>query len=414
MELSAGNRTGTRLEDQVKDWSSRHRTGLVVALWAVIVLLIVGYSVREPVKDWWLAREACGGQLPTEDLEIVRTDLRLGKTEESFDAETGTYSCVLRNENDRAVISVDTYPAGHDRDQLLGFAGSSRPPDAVLPGGLPGFEEDPGIVHLMPECPHGVLSATEKREAEKREAEEKAVPERRRLLVRTRTPSVHSPAEKAAMLRLAVRMTNVVTEKAGCGGKPLPAPADGAVPDEGALVPRARAKGTACDALATGRVPAAGRDGEVRIAIADGGIVGRCTLRATEAYPDARKGMSIVELTSWLGDWGPRVHEMGSDPDPLPMGRGAARRPALTEHRAWAVARCDGDDVGFAARWGQDYPDRHRKPGTTYVPPTEAERYEQRVLLREYVSAFGADQMRRGACTDLELPEKPEKPERSE
>ncbi len=100
------------------------------------------------------------------------------------------------------------------------------------------------------------------------------------------------------MLRLAVHMTNVVTEKLGCGGEPLPAPADGVVPDEGTYVPRARAKGTACDALAATRVPAAGRDGEVRIAIADGGIVGRCTLRATETYADARKGEAIVEPTA--------------------------------------------------------------------------------------------------------------------
>ncbi|WDT88420.1 hypothetical protein H0E86_19030 [Streptomyces sp. SCSIO-PteL053] len=392
--MSAGNRTGTRLEDRVKDWSSRHRRWLVAGLWALVVLLVVGYSVREPVRDWWVAREACGGQLPSGELEIVRTDLRLGETEESFDAEDGTYSCVLRDENGQVVVAVDAYPEGRERDQELGLAGTSRPPHAVLPGGLPGFEDENSLVYLMPECPRAGRSPAEQH----------------RLLVGTWTYFAHSPAEKAAMLRLAVHMTNVVTGKLGCGGEPLPAPADGAVPDEGTYVPRARAKGTACDALATSRVPAAGRDGEVRIAIADGGIVGRCTLRATETYEDAREGAAIIELTAWLGDWGPRVNEMGSGPDPLPMGRGTTRSPALTEHRAWAVAKCDGDDVGFAAHWGQDYPDRHRKPGTKYVPPTEAEQYEQRVLLRTYVSAFAADQVRRGACTDLKLPEKPEEP----
>ncbi len=394
MELSAGDRTGTRPEDRVKDGPSRHRRWLVAGLWALVVLLAVGYSVREPVRDWWVAREACGGQLPSGDLEIVRTDLRLGETEESFDAEDGTYSCVLRDENGKVVVAVDAYPEGRERDQELGLAGTSRPPHAVLPGGLPGFEDENSLVYLMPECPRAGRSPAEQH----------------RLLVGTWTYFAHSPAEKAAMLRLAVHMTNVVTGKLGCGGEPLPAPADGAVPDEGTYVPRARAKGTACDALATTRVPAAGRDGEVRIAIADGGIVGRCTLRATETYEDAREGAAIIELTAWRGDWGPRVNEMGSGPDPLPMGRGITRRPALTEHRAWAVAECDGDDVGFAAHWGQDYPDRHRKPGTKYVPPTEAEQYEQRVLLRSYVSAFAADQVRRGACTDLRLPEEPEKP----
>lgn len=398
MEPRPANRTGTELEDRLKGWASRHRTGLLVAVGTVVVLLIAGNAMREPAKDWWLARQACGGQLPSGELEIMRMDTRLGEAEESFDADKVTYDCVLRNKNGKAVVAVEAFPEGHERDQELGLAGSFRPPHAVLPGGLPGFQDNNSTVYLMPACPRAGRTPAG----------------HHKLLVSTRTYFAHSPAEKAAMLRLAVHMTNVVTEKLGCGGEPLPAPADGAVPDEGTYVPRARAKGTACDALATTRVPEAGRDGEVRIAIADGGIVGRCTLRATETYEDAREGSAIVELTAWRGDWGPRVNEMGSGPDPLPMGRGVTRGPALTEHRAWAVARCDGDDVGFAAHWGQDYPDRHRKPGTKYVPPTEAEKYEQRVLLREYVSAFAADQVRRGACTDLKLPEKPEKPEKQE
>ncbi|MYV60930.1 hypothetical protein GTW37_17015 [Streptomyces sp. SID4931] len=154
----------------------------------------------------------------------------------------------------------------------------------------------------------------------------------------TWTYFAHSSAEKAAMLRLAVHMTNVVTGKLGCGGEPLPAPADGAVPDEGTHVPRARAKGTACDALATTRVPAAGRDGEVHIAIADGGIVGRCTLRATETYEDAREGQAIIELTAWRGDWGPAGSgRWGSGPRSPADGPG--HQPEARPHRAPGVGR---------------------------------------------------------------------------
>ncbi len=83
----------------------------------------------------------------------MRTDLRLGETEESFDAEDGTYSCVLRDENGQVVVAVDAYPEGRERDQELGLAGTSRPPHAVLPGGLPGFEDENSLVYLMPECP---------------------------------------------------------------------------------------------------------------------------------------------------------------------------------------------------------------------------------------------------------------------
>ncbi|HEX5597873.1 MAG TPA: hypothetical protein VFX61_17950 [Micromonosporaceae bacterium] len=375
-------------------WAGRHRRWLWGSAWALVVLVVVGFSVRAPVKDWWLAREACGGKLPRGDLETVRpTGMRLGAERESFDEDLGQYHCVLTNDEDKVVVAVDAYLGGADREKELSFAGSSYPPHAVLPGGLPGFEAQNSLVYLTPECPRGGKGPAG---------------ERRRLLVGTWTYFAQSREEKAAMLRLAVRMTNEVTEKLGCGGEPLPAPKDGAVPDTGRYVPRAEAKGTACDALATTRVPAEGRDGEVRIAIADGGVVGRCTLRAPKKAGDdayrsgTRPGRPLVELTSWRGDWGTNLREMGSGPDPLPMKEGAAWRPALTEYRAWAVARCDGENAGFAAHWGYDYP--YREAGEKYEPPTAAERKERRVLLREYVTAFAKDQVQRGNCMGLQLP----------
>ncbi|MFP3989011.1 hypothetical protein U9R90_16240 [Streptomyces sp. E11-3] len=379
--------------DPVEDWARRHRKLLWSSVCTVLVLAVVGFSVRAPVKDWWLAREACGGELPGGDLETVRTDARLGEERESFDEDLGQYHCVLTSDRGKVVVAVDAYLDGPDRDEELRFVGMSHPPRAVLPGGLPGFEDDNSRVFLMPKCPRGGKGPAA---------------EHRRLLVGTWTYLARSREEKAAMLRLAVRMTNVVTEKLGCGGEPLPAPKDGAVPDRGEYLPRARAKGTACDALATARVPAEARDGEVRVAIADGGVVGRCTLRAPrESGEDAyrvdgkRRGRLLVELTSWRGDWGTNLREMGSGPDPLPMGD-TAWKPALSEDRAWAVARCDGEKAGFAAHWGYDYP--HREKHEKYEPPTAAERAERRVLLREYVTAFAKDQVRRGNCTGLRLP----------
>ncbi|MFB7913525.1 hypothetical protein [Streptomyces sp. NPDC056061] len=364
---------------------------------ALVVLVVVGFSVRAPVKDWWLAREACGGKLPQGDLRTVRTDARLGTERESFDLDSGQYHCVLKDERDKVVVAVDTYPEGWERDRKLSSVGSAHPPHAVLPGGLPGFEDENSLVHLMPECPRDGDGPSGKP---------------RRLLVSTWTYFAKTREEKAAMLRLAVRMTNEVTGKLGCGGEPLPAPEDGAVPDTGAYVPRAKAKGTACNALATTRVPEEGRDGQVRIAIADGGVVGRCTLYAPKTDADdayrrkSRTGRPLVELTHWRGDWAPGIREFGSGPGPLPLGRGADWKPALTEDRAWAVATCDGENVGFAAHWGYDYRPQ-RETGEKYEPPTAAERKEQRVLLREYVAAFANDRVRRGNCADLKLPAKP-------
>ncbi|EST33209.1 hypothetical protein N566_19605 [Streptomycetaceae bacterium MP113-05] len=371
----------------------RHRKWLWGSACAVLVLAVVGFSVRAPVKDWWLAREACGGELPGRDLETVRTDARLGAERESFDDDLGRYHCVLENDEGKVVVAVDAYLDRAGREEELRFVGSSYPPHAVLPGGLPGFEAKNSQVYLMPECP---------RRGEGPSGED------RRLLVGTWTYFAESREEKAAMLRLAVRMTNEVAEKLGCSGEPLPAPADGAVPDTGAYVPRAEAKGTACDALATTRVPAEGRDGKVRIAIAEGGIIGRCTLHAPQKadapYRNNRPGKPLVELTSWRGNWGTEIHEMSDGPDPLPMGRGDWK-PAMTEFRAWAVTKCGGQNAGFAAHWGDD--SSYREPGEKYEPPTTAERHEQRVLLHEYVSAFAKDQVRRGNCTGLQLPAHP-------
>ncbi|MEU6920517.1 hypothetical protein [Streptomyces sp. NPDC046631] len=390
----------------MESWARRHRGWLWGSVGALVVLVAVGVSVRAPVEDWWLAREACGGELPGDDLKTVRADVRLGSEKESFDEELGAYHCVLTSDLGKVVVAVDTYPAGSDRDQELAFAARSYAPHAVLPGGLPGFEDEHSRVLLMPECPSGGKGSSGKP---------------RRLLVGTWAYFAESREEKAAMLRLAVRMTNVVTGKLGCGGQPLPAPEDGAVPDTGTYLPRAAAKGTACDALATTRVPAEGRDGKVRIAVADGGIVGRCTLRAPGEGGDGTKpGRPLVELTSWRGDWGTASRETGSGTDPL-SGAGSAREPVLTDSLAWAAATCGGEDVGFAAHWGEDYSYRKAgKPsdsptgppsgtpsGPPSGPPTAAERDERRALLGEYVTAFAKDQVRRGACTGLRLPAHP-------
>lgn len=370
----------------MENWARRHRGLLWGVVCALAVLVAVGASVRAPLKDWWLAREACGGKLPGGDLKAVRPDTRLGKQEESFDEELGEYHCVLTTDKDTVVVAVDTYPDGPGRDRRMSFIGSARPPYAVLPGGLPGFEADNSIVYLMPECPRGGKGAAA---------------EHRRLLVGTWAFFAESREEKAAMLRLAVRMTNEVTGKLGCGGAPLPAPEDGAVPDKGAYVPRAEVKGTACDALATTPVPAEGRDGRVRVAVADGGVVGRCTLYAPQqggaGDTSGRTAGGTHQLARGLGCRPAR--------DRLAEGRG--RLPAALVHRFPGVGR-------RRMRWrehrlrravGEDY--SLRKADGKSGPPTEKQHGERSALLREYVGAFAKDQVRRGKCTGLRLPTAP-------
>lgn len=360
----------------------------------LVVLVIVGYAVRAPVQDWWLTRQACGGTLPAGDVETVRTDARLGSERESFDEVAGEYHCVLENDEGKVVVAVNAYLPGHERDNELGRIGSDRPPYATLPGGLPGFEADYSNVYLMPECPRGAKGPAG---------------EEGRLVVDTWTYFAESREQKAAMLRLAVRMTNEVREKLGCGGKPLPAPSDGAVPDPGEYVPRAETKGTACAAFATVPPPKEGRDGLVRNAVAEGSVVGRCSLhapRSTEedgSGDDRRPGGLLAELTSWRGNWGPEVHEAGAGGPDLPMNGKPDWEPLLSDKKAWAVAKCQGENTGYLAHGGYNRP----KKGERSRPPTDAEQRAELKQIHKYLTAFARDQVRLGNCTDLRLPERP-------
>lgn len=380
----------------VANWVLRHQRWLWSTGCVLVVLVIVGFAVRAPVQDWWLTRQACGGKLPADDVGTVRTDARLGSERESFDQQRGEYHCVLENDEGKVVVAVNAYLPGHERDEELRRIGSWYPPYATLPGGLPGFEGANSRVYLMPECPRGAKGPA---------------PEEGRLLVDTWTYFAESREEKAAMLRLAVRMTNEVREKLGCGGAPLPEPSDGAVPDRREYVSRTETKGTACAAFATVPPPRDGRDGEVRHAVAKGSVVGRCTLHAPptaedDTYgDDGRPGRPLIELTSWRGNWGPEVREQGSGPQPLPMSPERDWKPQMSEHRAWAVAKCQGENTGYAAHEGDGF--SYRKKGEESRPSTAAEQRAEQRKLHDYLTAFARDQVRLGKCTDLRLPERP-------
>ncbi|GGO42760.1 hypothetical protein GCM10012287_04390 [Streptomyces daqingensis] len=371
--------------ERVGNWVRQHRKWLRVSTCVLVVLAVVGFSARAPLKDLWLAHKACGGKLPHGDVQTVRTDARLGSEEESFDEEQGRYSCVLKNDEGTVVVAVDAYLAGLDRAEEMSSIARFYAPHAVLPGGLPGFEVEYSRVYLMPECPRRAGHA---------------LGGHHRLLVGTWTYSAKSREEKSAMLRLAVRMTNEMTERLDCGGEPLPMPKHGAVPDRGKYATRAQAKGTACNALSVAR-PWEDPEWRVRIAIAEGGVMGRCTLYAPPLAPKDRDHIDpLVELTSWRGNWGGNMYELGAEVHSLPMGEHAAWKPALSETLAWAVARCGGENVGFGANWSYNSP--YRADATS---ETEATRKRQRKQLSAYVTAFAKDQVRRGNCTRLQLPE---------
>ncbi|MBW1602452.1 hypothetical protein JJV70_10085 [Streptomyces sp. JJ66] len=352
------------------------------------------------MKEWWVVRQACGGELSWDDLDTVRTEESFETQRESFDEEEGTYQCWLGNEENRAVVRVTAYRAEADVPIRVPLYGLAYAPLALLPGELPGVEGRHHRVYLMPTCPG---------------AREDSAGDRSRLLVETQVDSIESDAERAATLRLAVRMANMVAEKFECGGEPLTVPSQDELPDPGTYVARAETKGTACDALATARVPAEGREGTVRMAIAEGGVIGRCTLFAPDeggqgaaAGNDHRGvGEALVELTTWRGHL---AGALGVQQSPLRLltGHDDPGEPYLGHSQAWAVADCDGETTAYAAGWGESYfPELEEEESEGRKRLSEAEEQNARELLREYVTAFAQDQVRREGCTDLRLPEEP-------
>ncbi|MDJ1135951.1 hypothetical protein [Streptomyces iconiensis] len=371
---------------RVGEWRHRHRKALLVTGLVVVVLALVAVLVREPVKDEWLARRACDGQLPRGELDTVRTDLRLEGEKAFHSRDLGQYRCLLENTDGKVVVSVNAYTRPADQRQELSRIGKEYQPQKVLPGGLPGFASDNGDIHLMPKCPRLGKDFDG---------------QPRRMLATTWVPFASRSDQEAALLRMAVTMANDASDKLGCGAKPLPAPKKDAVATEGKEIPRSRAQGTACGALADTSLLGKARDAKVRVAVSDEAPVGRCTLSvvggADKAGGDEQR---VVELTSWYGDWAGGTGEMGSGDRSYFLRADGSRAPLSGASDAWATARCDGENAGFAAHWGYAHGDGY-KVLDGRLPKTKSARAE---LLRELVARFAKDQVKRKGCAGLKVP----------
>ncbi|MFP3987546.1 hypothetical protein U9R90_08575 [Streptomyces sp. E11-3] len=334
----------------------------------VAVVLGVGGKVAEPsVRDWVLARNACGGALPRDAVEQLSPEDSHLKAEESQQIDgLGSYSCSLTMEGDEVhderlvVMQAFTRRDDQDREFMTAVSNEEFSPQAPVPDGLPGFIDKFGTIQLLLPCPDLGKDADGRQ---------------RKLLVHTRTGRDANYGVPGAVYRTAVSLANSASKTLGCGAKPLKAPKGEPVPvdpqdsdDRPAPVSLSKARDTGC-----GWVTRAGlsksRDWRVTVGTNDAAPMGYCDLSVgrEEESGAGGKGMYFVAL---YGDWSNR----------LTAGRDKGERRSMT-----ASARCGGEAAHFALAASDDIPG----VGET--------------MKRRMLKEFAQDQTRRRGCSGLRL-----------
>ncbi|MER7174014.1 hypothetical protein [Streptomyces mesophilus] len=327
-----------------------------LALVGVAVSGLVGYCAKPHVKDWWLAREACGGVFPDLVVDVLNADERpLAGTDEQLIEELGSYSCSLEYETDSGrterLVGIDAY-TGRDQQDAGMLRSAERGLDAMtgLPHGLPGFFDGAGHAVLRQECP--ALGRDDKGRP-------------RTMLVVARGGTTGDPS--VALLQAAVTGANRASGQLGCGAKPLKVPDDVLSRDaKPKKVPDVR--DSACGAAAA-QLPKGTR---VRVVGGDTTPVVHCELylqtpgEERTPYDDDRDRTVNAGLEAYFGDWSTSL-----------VTALDGRRDSNT-----VMARCEGELVNFHG-WADD---------DTEVSDRE---------LRELVLTFAKDQAKRRGCTDV-------------
>ncbi|MCX4823376.1 hypothetical protein OG883_26540 [Streptomyces sp. NBC_01142] len=339
-----------------------------VGVIAAVVLAAVGYFAQPYAKDWWLAREACGGALPDEAVDaLMPDDEHLTSEYEYVSKEMGAYSCALGYSDDfrnRGITAV-AYTDRDSQDLMMrsAFHRGTAQEVGALPEGLPGFvDEGRRTVRLLQTCPD--LG----KDAEGRP---------RRLLVRTSASGALMKEAPDALLRTAVAVTNEASRKLGCGAEPVKAP-DRALSQRPEPVRISASAGTPCGWLAGAKLP---REAEWRVGIDanDAAPVSRC-----ELYRKGDKSPAM-RFNAWYGDWSEVPFKKVAAERVSLAGDGGETRPLLTADWGRAKARCDAETANFEASSGG-------------VPGIGGPQ------LRALLTTFAQDQVKRHGCTDLALP----------
>jgi hypothetical protein len=334
------------------------------AVAAAVVLGLGGWIAEPYAQDWWLAREACGGVLPTDAVkQLMPEDTHLVDEEERRVEGLGSYACRLTveggDDGHSRFLESTAYTRRDDLDRefMALYPEEGYSPQAPLPEGLPGFVDQYGDIRLLLPCPGLGTDAAGRQ---------------RNLLVVT---GLSRDAERSAatqnVYETAVALANSASERLGCGAEPLTAPTRIREPldltDVGnpKTVPLPQVKGTPCGWLAGAGLP---RETQWRVAVRTNGIapVGRCDVRAEGVGPGGEEqGLTFL---AWYGDWSARLVTFDGKPRSMT-----------------ASARCQGKTAHYAMSGSDDVPG---------VGPAA----ERRLL-----KAFVRDEAGRRGCSGVEF-----------
>ncbi|POX65520.1 hypothetical protein C3481_16300, partial [Microbacterium sp. Ru50] len=173
-----------------------------------------------------------------------------------------------------------------------------------LPKGLPGFIDRFGAIQLRLDCP-GLGKDAEGRQ--------------RTLLMRTSLGRDTLTGVPGAAYGTVAALANGISQRLGCGAKPLTAPGKDTPPadieDDPKTVPLARAKDTSCAWAADAGLPA---DGGWRLAALrnPAAPTGRCDLYSGT---DEQSGGAAHQLSfvAWYGDWSNRLASHDGERSPM-------------------------------------------------------------------------------------------------
>lgn len=357
---------------QGRDWERREtprwmRTTRVTAVWAAVVLTVVGLFTRPYFHHLRVTSNACGGALPDGALDALTPDGKRLRDETSDQVdEVGWYRCevTLEDEDDGDnagyALTMGAWTRRDDQDRKFMSIFKDRGFDRVapLPGGLPGFIDDFSDINLLVPCP--ALGKDDDGRA-------------RHMLVQTGFGYRPHGLVRGVPYQVAVALAGAASDRLGCGAKPLKAPSkDAVLPDEGGVhdvgqVSWAETKGTACSWLTRAELPA-GRDWDVRAEPAGASPVEYCAVEAPgRAGHDPDEDSTYVGFHAWYGDWGGRFLFDEYDGDPHPMT---------------ATARCGTETANFAVDTDESTP-------------------VSKTALHGLLERFVADRARRHGCSDL-------------
>lgn len=339
------------------------RRWMKISVAVAVVVCLGGWFAKPYAQDWWVARQACAGALPSDAVQqLTPEDDHLTDTEAQQVDGLGSYRCQVTVEDDHGddhtFLEATAYTQRDDQDRefKVSFHLTGLARVHPLPEGLPGFVDKRGVVRLLLPCPDlGKDRAGRKRT----------------MLVSTDLgyDATLRGAPRNAY-QVAVAFAGSASGRLGCGAEPLDLPEGGQRPashrtdeEDPGTVSLSQVKDTPCGWLTHAGLP---QNTAWQVAVRANGSapVSRCVVFGG-GYGDGDK----LVFAGWYGDWSNRLGAFHGIPGTLT-----------------AAARCGGQAANYKLMTSED-------------AGIDAD------LKQQLLEAFVRDEARRHDCSDLRFPE---------